>query len=117
MAAAQGGNVAAFERPAQAALTVASPSEGFVTAIDGRAIGENIASLKSIADANSGARIGIRLQKTVGDAVEKGEPLCLVFAGEGAQRLGRVALEAMTITRNPPARGPAVIERLRAEPS
>jgi len=57
-----------------------------------------------------------RAKRKVGDAVEKGEPLCLIFADEGAQRLGKVALEAMKITRNPPARGPAVIERLRAEP-
>ncbi len=116
MAAAQGGNIAAFERASQPSLTVAAPNDGFVAAIDGRAIGEDIASLKSVADAGSGARIGIRLQKTVADAVEKGEPLCLVFADEGAQRLGKVALEAMKITRDPPARGPAVIERLRAEP-
>jgi pyrimidine-nucleoside phosphorylase len=116
MAAAQGGNVAAFERPAQAALTVSAPTKGFVAAIDGRTIGEAIASLKSVAEARSGSHIGIRLQKTVGDAVEKGEPLCLVFADDDALRLGKVALEALKITSDPPLRGPAVIERLRAEP-
>jgi thymidine phosphorylase len=116
MAAAQGGNVAAFERPAQAALTVSAQTQGFVAAIDGRTIGEAIASLKSVAEASSGSHIGIRLQKTVGDSVEKGEPLCLVFADDDAPRLGKVALEAFEITSDLPLRRPAVIERLRAEP-
>jgi len=116
MAAAQDGNVAAFERPAEPVATVAAPDNGFVTAIDGRAIGEAIASLKNVAEAGIGSRIGIRLQKTVGDSVERGEPLCLVFADEDAQRLAKIALEAVEITRDAPPGGPAVIERLRAEP-
>jgi len=116
MAAAQGGNVANFEPPAEPSLTIAAPDSGFVAAIDGRAIGEAIASLKGDAEAKASARIGVRLQKTVGDAVTKGEPLVSVFAEEGAEGLGRIAGEALRITLNPAARGPAVIERLRAEP-
>jgi pyrimidine-nucleoside phosphorylase len=116
MAAAQGGNVANFEPPREPSLTIAAPDSGFVAAIDGRAIGEAIASLKGDAEVKASARIGVRLQKTVGDSVEKGEPLCLVFADDDALRLGKVALEALEITRDPPARRPAVIERLRAEP-
>src|SRR4029077_19580484 len=45
MAAAQGGNVANFERPTEPALRVPALANGFVAAIDGRAIGEAVASL------------------------------------------------------------------------
>ena len=115
MAAAQGGNLAEFERPVEAALTVAAGDGGFIAAIDGRAVGEAIASIKSAVEFKDECRVGVRLKKTVGDAVAKGEPLCFVFADEGAQRLGRVVLDAVRITRNRPSRGEAVIERMPAE--
>lgn len=116
MVEAQGGNIAAFERAREPALTVTATSDGFVTGIDGRRLGGAIASLKRAPGDEGCARIGIRLLKTIGDAVAHGEPLCLVFADEGAQRLEKAAGEAVEISCTPPDQRPAVIERLRGEP-
>jgi pyrimidine-nucleoside phosphorylase len=119
MAAAQGGNVMGFDRSWEAALTVTAPRAGYICGIDGRTIGETIAAIKGHTGGRLSARIGVRLRKTEGDAVTRGEPLADVFgpAGAATSSLAQIASNAIEISDQAQASRPAVIERLHVAPA
>jgi pyrimidine-nucleoside phosphorylase len=111
MVQAQDGNLPAFQRPGDPASTVRAGSGGYVTAIDGRSIGEAVAAARLIA----GASAGVRLLKREGDAVREGDPLLGIY-GSSASTLGDRVRAAVTIGVKAPAPRPAVLARLHAAP-
>ncbi len=113
MVHAQGGNLAALEPPGAAAITVSSPSSGFVASIDGVALGEVVAAAQITA--TRGGPVGVRLRKREGSQVKKGEPLVDVF-GDDAQALAQYALSSVKIANAPPQARPLVIERMHGTP-
>lgn len=115
MVSAQGGDLPAFERPVAPSLTIAAGDSGFVTSVDGRAIGEAVAEEKAAAGYPAGIRTGIRLRKREGDAVARGEALLDAF-GPGADKLAQHLRNAVRIAAEPPASRPAIIERMHARP-
>ncbi len=115
MTAAQGGNLMAFDRSWSQALTVRARGSGFVSGIEGRAIGEAIATAKGDAGERHGARIGVRLRLGEGAEVADGEPLADVFAPDGAERLAQIVGGAVQISQKPPLLRPAVIERMHGK--
>ncbi|HEV2038040.1 MAG TPA: thymidine phosphorylase [Candidatus Eremiobacteraceae bacterium] len=113
MASAQGGDLSSFQRQVEPALTIAAEHSGFIGAIDGRAIGAAVAGSKSEIGAQ-GAWIGIRLRKSEGDPVAKGEALADVFADVAAAKLAQIARDAVQITSQAPLPRAVVIERTHA---
>ncbi len=115
MASAQGGNVMAFDRSWEAALTVTARGTGFISGIDGRAIGEAVAATKREAGGPASACIGVRMRKTEGDAVARGEPLADVFSPVAADRLAQIVSGGIQLSEEPQPARPAVIERVRGD--
>ncbi len=113
--AAQGGELAAFEEtvrselPGRLVAEVAATEEGFVTAIDPRAVGE------LARDLGAGRRVkgeavdplaGVVLMKRVGDEVERGEPLARLYGGRvSAEEARRRMFQAVKIGGEPPRDG------------
>ena len=64
MVQAQGGNLAAFARPADPDIAIDAPESGVVTSVDGRAIAEAVVATQSM---DKSARVGIRLYKREGE--------------------------------------------------
>ena len=115
MVAAQGGELAAFAVP-QPDGDVKAEQSGFIEWIDGRAIAEAIAMFADSGSDFELARVGVRMRKSIGDEVDKGDALADVFAGDTWLRLAQTVREAVRIGPRPPDQRPAVIERMHAEP-
>jgi len=122
--AAQGGDAAALADlgrlpAASATLEVRAPARGVVQAIDAEAVG-----LAAVALGAGRARVedpvdhavGLVVHRKVGDAVERGEPLCTVHHGaRGAERPEEVAarvLRAYRIGTDPVERRPLIVKRI-----
>lgn len=113
MARAQGGNLAAFVRPAEPSLRIDARADGVVRSIDGRAIGEAVAQAQS---AGLGTAVGVRLYKREGDGVKKGEPLMGIFGADPAGRLAEGVRETVQLGESAPPRPRAILARLHADP-
>ena len=111
MARAQGGDVAAFERPLQPAQVVQATRSGVVSAIDGRAIGEAVAAAQTV---DRGCCVGVRLHKREGESVRAGNVLFEAFARTQTAQLVSRVVNAIAIGDEARAPGPPVIARLHA---
>lgn len=93
MIAAQGGDPKVIDNPQLLPLAahrhdLASATTGFVTAVNARTVGKASMTLgagRETVSAEIDPGVGIILRKKIGDAVEKGEPLCTVFYNQIAQ--------------------------------
>ena len=93
MVEAQGGDPKVIDNPAllpQAALqrVIESPSEGFVTNVNARTVGQVSMALgagRETVDSSIDPSVGILLNKKTGDRVGKGEPLCRVYYNQPAK--------------------------------
>jgi pyrimidine-nucleoside phosphorylase len=115
MVAAQGGDLDA-PRPVAPAHEVASPSPGYITAIDTERLGYAIINLgggrKQLGD-NLDLSVGLEMLVRLGDAVERGQPLVRVFAGsEALPRVRNDLLAAITIGDNRVEPPPWIVERI-----
>jgi pyrimidine-nucleoside phosphorylase len=95
-----------------------APRAGFVTNIDAYALGVLAIELgagRTRVDQKIDHAAGFELQATVGDPVERGEPLVTVHAATAAlaKRVEARVLQAFTLTAKPPKKRPLVLERLR----
>ncbi|HET7753641.1 MAG TPA: thymidine phosphorylase [Anaeromyxobacteraceae bacterium] len=120
IAVAQGADVRALEDPARlpsapSVAEVAAPRGGYVEAIDAQAIGLAAMALgagRARVEDRVDPAVGILVQKKVGDAVDRGEALCLLHHREGGEPVGRVAqrvLAAYRIGEERVTPGPLVI--------
>jgi pyrimidine-nucleoside phosphorylase len=115
MVAAQGGNLDA-PRPVAPPHEVASPSGGFITAIDTERLGYVIINLgggrKQLGD-NLDLSVGVETLVRLGDTVEKGQQLARVFASADAvAEIKRDLLAAITIDDNPVDAPQLIVERI-----
>jgi len=120
---AQGGDPRAVDDPARlprssTLVDVPAPAAGFVEAIDAEGIG-----LAAMALGAGRARVedridpaaGIVVHKRLGDRVDRGEPLCTLHCGRGAEPPERVAARAAGAWRigpDPVRAPPLLIERM-----
>ncbi len=120
---AQGGEAAALRDPerlprAPRTYEVRAPAAGRVVAIDAEAVG-----LAAVALGAGRARIedridpavGIVLHRKVGEAVERGEPLCTVHEGDRSEPRDRITarlLAAWSIGADAPQPRPLLLERI-----
>ena len=122
MVAALGGPADLVDRPhAHLAMVpgepVLAPVDGFVSAIDTRAIGLAVVALGGGRSRPQDAvdhAVGLSALVGLGAAVRAGDPLCLVHARDataGAQAQ-RAVLAAYSIAGQAPASGPVVLERI-----
>jgi len=123
--AAQGGDVRQADDPAllpAAPLRLEAPSEraGYVQAIDSRALGLAVVELGGGRRKKGDAidhRVGAVLHAKTGDQVERGMPLCTVYAAD--EEAGRTAVEqirsAFIVGDEPVAPLPVIYERITVE--
>jgi pyrimidine-nucleoside phosphorylase len=67
---------------------IESPSEGFVTSVNARTVGQVSMALgagRETVDSSIDPSVGILLNKKTGDRVGKGEPLCTVYYNQPAK--------------------------------
>ncbi len=112
MVAAQGGDLKALPTITQPTQSVEAASDGFVDAVDGRAIGEALAAARCGRDPVTSTTLGVRLRKRIGDAVIAGEPLAEIF-GDG---LAPTVRDAISIAAYAPKERRAIIHRLHSAP-
>lgn len=124
MVAAQGGDPSYIDRPelfpkAAVEYVVRCPKAGYITHINTQQVG--IASVvlgagREIKDAPIDHSAGILLHKNIGDRVEEGEPLALLFTGEGkrARDGEKTLLAAFAIGRERPVVPPLVHAKVEA---
>ena len=122
LVAAQGGDQSVIEDPdllprAPVVRTVPSPESGFVSAIDGRTIGETVVALgggRLTKEDEIDHAVGIVLLAKRGSPVGAGDPLFEVHARteRGADEATRQALPAFAWARERPEERPLVIETL-----
>ncbi|MBE6757409.1 MAG: thymidine phosphorylase [Ruminococcaceae bacterium] len=105
-----------FHRAAHS-FTVPAPDDGYIAAMDTEAIGR-VAVLLGAGRENKEDTIdhgaGILLQKKSGDAVQKGDPLCILLT-ERAEILPEAAelyVKALTFTETPPPVRPLIHQTL-----
>jgi pyrimidine-nucleoside phosphorylase len=125
MVTAQSGDATVLEDPsllprAAVRVPVPSPGEGFLTAIDARAIGEITVRLgagRSRPGEAIDTAVGVRLFAKVGAAARRGEPIAEVHApDEDAGTVAACAVAAaMTLGPEPPPALPLILKRLAAQ--
>jgi len=119
MVAAQGGDVAATLPVASLRHVVRSPSTGFVTRLDARAVGVAVWRLgagRARKEDTVSTTAGLWCHAKPGDAVENGQPV-LELAVDDPSRLpdALAALDgAFTIGPEPPAPVPLILDRITA---
>jgi pyrimidine-nucleoside phosphorylase/thymidine phosphorylase len=125
--AAQGGDPAALRDPerlprAPERYDVPAPTSGHVAGIDAEALGLAAVALgagrRRVEDPVDPA-VGLVVHAKLGDAVERGAPLCTVHAGarsEGRDRIAARVAGAYRIAGAPPPRRPLVLERQGSGP-
>jgi pyrimidine-nucleoside phosphorylase len=119
MVAAQGGDLDATRRIAPA-MVVESPQAGFVGSMDVEAIGYEIIQLgggrRVVSDAIDHS-VGIETLVSIGDRVERGQPLANVFANQnGGPATCERIMSYFQIVDEPVTRPPLILDRI-AEPS
>jgi pyrimidine-nucleoside phosphorylase/thymidine phosphorylase len=123
---AQGGDPAAVRDPgrlprAPRTYDVAAPAAGRVRAIDAEAIGLAAVALgagRARLDDRVDPAVGLVVHKKLGDAVERGEPLCTVHEGERSEARSRISArlaEAFRIGPEGPEPRPLVLARIAWE--
>ncbi len=95
------------------------PHGGYVSSIDGEALGLAVVALgggRQIESDEIDPAVGLSGILRVGDKVTKGAPLAVVHAGreDAAQRAAAVVLDAITLSDEPVAQPPQVHERISA---
>jgi pyrimidine-nucleoside phosphorylase len=122
MIAAQGGDLAAFQRsPAHACLAarkiVAAPADGYVSRLDARATVLVVRRLgggrfKKSDDVDPG--VGVRLEKKIGDRVKRGDALAEIYAPDAASadRATGPLLDAFEITEAKPRPAPLILDQI-----
>jgi pyrimidine-nucleoside phosphorylase/thymidine phosphorylase len=107
IARAQGADVRSLEDPsrlprAPSVAEVGAPRGGFVQAIDAQAIGLAAMALgagRARVEDRVDPAVGILVQRKVGDAVSRGEALCLLHHGRGGESAERVAQRVLAAYR------------------
>ncbi|RDV83963.1 thymidine phosphorylase [Ammonifex thiophilus] len=116
---AQGGKVEAVENPsllpqAPEELVIASPSAGFVEAVDALAIGEAARILGAGRERKEDPidpAVGVILEAKVGDWVEEGAPLARLRVREkGVEEAKALVAQAFTLGNQPPPPKPLIYE-------
>ena len=121
MVAAQGGDLARFERAMSAPTSrfvIQSMKSGYVAAVDAETVGR-VALALGAGRANAGDRIdpraGVTLSARVGDRVSVGSPLATLERSAGPDGLETAAAElfrAFAISPSAPEASPLVVERI-----
>ena len=115
MVAAQGGDLAA-PRPIAPASEVASPSDGYVAAIDAEAVGKTVIAMRGgrqrqgeSLDLSTGVEMFVR----VGDRIEAGQPLARLFSQPADEATARTMLiKAITLAEEPTAPLALIVDRI-----
>ncbi len=89
MAAAQGGDLDAFERTWPKAEPIAAAVSGRIAHLDARLIGEVVADAKRSADTSAGRRMGVRVLRRPGTSVAAGQPVLAAWLPAPDPRLAR----------------------------
>jgi len=107
MIEAQGGNPRVVDNPALLPQAVSqkvieSRSDGFVTSVNARTVGWASMALgagRETVNSSIDPSVGIRLNKKMGDSIERGEPLCTVFCNQSSrfESVQQTLLEAFVI--------------------
>jgi pyrimidine-nucleoside phosphorylase len=119
---AQGGDPRVVDEPvrlprARHIAPALATRAGYVTAIDAYAVGELIVRMgggRAQKDDKIDHRVGLVLERKVGDRVEAGEPLAEVHAERDEAEVARALVAAYTIGDAAGAATPLVLERLGA---
>ena len=125
MVAALGGPRDFLERPdhylaaAPVKVSVPPPEDGYLAAVDARALGNAIIELgggRRRADDKLDLSVGFTDIAAIGTAVDRGHPLAVVHAASeaDAQRAIHNMRSACTITSSPPPPRPVIYETLRS---
>ena len=120
MIQAQGGDPHVASDPARlprarVETRVLAKRDGFVTAIDARALGELLVAMgggRRVQEDSVDPAVGIRLERKVGDKVAAGDLLALIEAHGEAPESAEAARRAYTIADRAPAPAPILIEDL-----
>ncbi|MEK7388424.1 MAG: thymidine phosphorylase [Elusimicrobiota bacterium] len=120
---AQGGNEAVVRNPdllpkAKMSRTVLAPKSGYVSILDARKIGHAAVMLgagRAFMEAELDYGAGLELLKKVGDRVDKGEPVAILYAADNARLdLGeREYRDALVVASKSPRARPVVLEVIR----
>lgn len=118
----QGGDPGELEsqltsRRAPCARTVAAPRDGYVEAIDAFSvgmIGVNLGVGRNTPEDEVLADVGVELSVKVGDEVDAGDPLCVVYSESdaGADEAAKTIRAAYTIGENPVDQMPVIVREL-----
>jgi pyrimidine-nucleoside phosphorylase/thymidine phosphorylase len=122
LVAAQGGDPRTVDNPAilpaaRRSIVLSSPASGFVTSLAARPIGHATMLLgagRARMDSAIDHAVGVIIHKTVGAAVELGEPLCTLFVNDESRlaEASQSILGAYTIAASPSKSQPLFLDRI-----
>jgi pyrimidine-nucleoside phosphorylase len=112
MAAAQSGRLGEFDRNLKPSRSVSASRSGFIDRIEPRVLGDAVAEAKAAHPVEVARRVGLRLRKHPGAAVELGEPIVDVFDPSPHSIDDALIGTAIVILQDPPAPRP-LLRRLR----
>jgi pyrimidine-nucleoside phosphorylase/thymidine phosphorylase len=119
---AQGGDPRVIDDPqrlptARHRLEVRAPAGGYVAAIDAFALGMagmRMGGGRSRAEDIIDPAVGIEIVRSLGDEVERGEPVAVLHHNGGGDALLAAVESAFSIEARPPEQRPLIIDRLGA---
>jgi pyrimidine-nucleoside phosphorylase len=116
MVAAQGGNLEQLPNPAESS-ELAVTASGHVQSIDSEQLGQVVITLgggrQMMGDAID-HRVGMEILVRIGDAVEPGQPLAIIYSDDNARRQAAEEAigEAIQIGETAPPPAPLIVEKL-----
>ena len=112
MVRAQGGDLSA-ELELAPASEVRAARAGYVSAIDGEALGYALIALgggRRLIEDTVDPSVGLQMRVRLGDEVREGQPLLdLLSAGKGQEEATALVKGAFEITKTPPSEPPRLI--------
>lgn len=119
MVHAQGGDLDQLASP-PAAFEVSCSEQGWLAAVDAEQLGLAVIQLgggRTLMGEAIDHQVGLEMTARIGDAVEQGQPLVVVYANDSSSQAGlqQQLARAFTISQQPPGQLPLVVERVTAE--
>jgi pyrimidine-nucleoside phosphorylase len=112
MLAAQGGDLDHFDRTFPAGFPISSDDDGYVNGIDAGAIGSAVASAKRVRSADEARRVGVRVQRRVGEPVRCADPVLRYMAAEPEQEILRLLKQAVNVGKTRATGRPLLLEAI-----
>jgi pyrimidine-nucleoside phosphorylase len=119
MVHAQGGDLDQLATPT-VAFELSCSEQGWLAAVDAEQLGLAVIQLgggRTLMGEAIDHQVGLEMTARIGDAVEQGQPLVVVYANDSSSQssLQQQLAQAFTISQQPPGQPTLVVERVTAE--